>query len=219
MLPAWRPRAQPPDCHFPNFEMISRLLAVLAAAVPFIAAAAGSVGMPSRALHGDAIAPVAFRAAALAPIDAVALTPLEEKALTAPEEPPGGRLRVGTVRSLAKSARVDAWTPIPGGYVTKLRASSDQAQGLRVRLDLGTVPGEIEARVQGADGRMESMRIDPMLGTEAWTPWTEGSVQVIELFSAVLPSPEAVRVGAVGHFTNSPLAAQAAAASCTGATT
>ena len=191
------------------------IIAVLAASMPLLATADGSVGMPSRAYHADAPAPVAFRAAALVPIDIVSLAPLQEKALAATEGQPGGRLRVGTVRALAKAARVDAWKPAAGGHAVKLRASSEQALGLRVRLDLGTLPGAIEARVQGTDGRMESMLIDPMLGTEAWTPWTEGSVQVIELFSPVLPSPEAVRVGAVLHFTDSPLAPKAAAASCT----
>ena len=171
--------------------------------------------MPSRALYGNAPAPVAFRAAALAPVDAVSFAPLQERALVNPEEQPGGRLRVAAVRPLAKAARLDAWTPVAGGFVAKLRASSEQSQGLRVRLDLGTLPGVIEVRVQGTDGRMESMSIDPMLGTEAWTPWTEGSVQVIELFSPVLPSPEAVRLGAVLHFTDSPLVAKAAAAACT----
>jgi hypothetical protein len=44
-------------------------------------------------------------------------------------------------------------------------------------------------------------------------PWTEGDSQVIELFSAVRPSPGAVRIESVVHFADSPLAK--AASSCT----
>jgi hypothetical protein len=82
-----------------------------------------------------------------------------------------------------------------------------------VKLDLGAVPGALEIRVQGADGRVESMVADPVLGAEAWTPWTEGASQVIEVFSRFLPAADALRIGAVAHFTASPFAK--AAGSCT----
>ena len=179
------------------------------------AALAGMMEMPSRALEAHADAPATFRAPKLAPVDAVNLQFLEQKAAAVSEEQPGGRIRVATVRALPKAAAVDAWTPVAGGFVSKLRAASDGALGLRVKLELGTVPGAIEARVQGTDNRIESMLIDPSSGNEAWTPWTDGSSQVIELFSPVLPSPDAVRVAAVLHFTDSPLLAKAAAGSCT----
>ena len=72
----------------------------------------------------------------------------------------------------------------------------------------------MQLRVQGDDAsRVESMTLDPLAGPEAWTPWTEGETQVIEIFSAVLPSERALAVGAVLHFTASPLAK--ASASCT----
>src|SRR5438445_5376764 len=194
--------------------MISRFLAVLAAALPFLAAATQPLEMPSRVLEGHARAPIAFRAANLAPVDAVSLEAPREKSLAASVEQPGGRLRVADVRSLPKAARVGAWTAIPGGFVTKLRASSDEALGLRVKLELGAITAAIEVRVEGADGRMESMLIDPTSGGEAWTPWTAGATQVIELFSPVLPQTDAVRVGAVLHFTDSPILPKAAG-SCT----
>src|SRR5512140_349271 len=108
-----------------------------------------------------------------------------------------GRLRIGFVRALDKAVQVVAWTAADGGYVAHIEASSPEALGLRVRLDLGTVPGVMEARVMGADGNIEAMPIDPLRGNEAWTPWTPGDSQVIELYSAVAPSGEAVRVGAV----------------------
>src|SRR5258708_8419761 len=167
--------------------------------------------MPSRALHdGAESAPQSFRAAWLAPKVSMSLpAPAATKEVTIED----GRLRIGDVRGLEKASPIGDWIAVDGGYVSRLRASSAGAAGLRVRLTLGTVPGAIEARVQGSGERIEAMAVDPFLGTEAWTPWTEGDTQVIELFSPVLPSPGAVSIGALVHFTDSPFAK--AAASCT----
>ena len=192
--------------------MISRLLALFAAAVPLWATASGAIQMPSRTLETAPARPTAFRAESLAPREAASLQALEEKTARAAEEP-SGRLRIGTVRALPKAARVDAWTKVAGGFVARLRTSSEGALGLRAKLDLGSLSAAIEARVQGADGRIEFMRIEPAAGSEAWLPWTEGSSQVIELFSSVEPSEDAVRLGEILHFTESPFAK--AAASCT----
>src|SRR5204862_5180389 len=93
--------------------------------------------------------------------------------------------------------------------------TSETAVGLRVRLDLGAVPGVMAMHVQGDDSaKVESMDIDPVLGPESWTPWTEGTTQLIEIYSRVKPSADAVRVGAVLHMVDTPLA-KAGAASCT----
>ena len=169
--------------------MIPRLIALLAAAVPLIAGA--QMEMPSRTLEGAPTARVTFRAPMLKPIDVASLpAPLEK--LTGVDA--RGRMIVGPVRALPKATRADAWTPVAGGFVSRLHVASAEAEGLRVKLELGPVPGAIEARVQGNDGRIYAMLIDPTQGPEAWTPWTEGAEQVIELFSPVLPSPDAVRL-------------------------
>lgn len=187
------------------------LFALIAAAAPSFAFALAP-HMPSRvAGNADAVAP-AFRAPRVAPIDAVSLAAPAEKAVAAREEEPGGRIRVATVRALAKAARLDQWAPVEGGFVAKLRATSGEALGLRVKLDLGALPGPLEIRAQGDDG-IEVMTFDPALGPEAWTPWTEGPAQVIEVFSPFLPAADAVRIGAVLHFTDSPFAK--AAGTCT----
>ena len=177
-----------------------------------------------RALLSTALAAVAafalpaaaegtFRAPKIAPVEAVSLPAPAAKA-AAPKVDAIGRYRVADVRELPKSAEVGAWVPAAGGFVARLRATSEAAEGLRVKLDLGTVPGAMEVRVQGSDpAAVESMTLDPMAGPEAWTPWTEGSSQLIEIFSPVLPADDAVRVGAVLHFTDSPFAK--AAATCT----
>jgi hypothetical protein len=128
--------------------------------------------------------------------------------------PTDGKLYIGDVRALPKSAALTRWESVEGGYVTRLRAHSSSARGLRVRLDLGTLPGIVEVRSQGSgSGPVESMIVDPALGTQAWTPWTEGEEQLVEVFSAVRPSSEALRVGAMLHTTSSPY--EKAAASCT----
>src|SRR5258706_2850777 len=190
--------------------MISRFLTFLLL-VPVIALASGTE-MPSRVLHdGAESAPTSFRAAWLAPKLSVSLpAPAAKEAATMED----GRLRIGDVRGLEKASPIGDWIAVDGGYVSRLRASSAGAAGIRVKLTLGTVPGAIEARVQGSGKRIEAMTVDPFLGTEAWTPWTQGDTQMIELFSPVLPSPGAVSLGALVHFTDSPFA-KAAAASCT----
>ena len=129
-------------------------------------------------------------------------------------QPSAGLARVADVRELPKAAHLVQWEGVDGGYVTHLQAQSAAALGLRVRLELGAVPGAMQIRVRGSDpGRVETMVLDPALGPEAWTPWTEGESQSIEIFSPVAPAEGAVRVGAVLHFTASPFAK--AAASCT----
>ena len=190
-----------------------RFLAAVVAALPLLANAV-THEMPSRASDVVARAPVAFRAERLAPIDLVSLPPLVEKEAIAASAP-GQPVRIGTVRDLAKAARAEEWTPVAGGYAIRLRAASEGALGLRVKLALGELAAPIEARVQGSDTRIEMITLDSSLGNEAWTPWTEGATQLIELFSAVKPDADAVSVASVVHFTDSPLTAKALAASCT----
>lgn len=191
-----------------------RLLATLIAAAAPSFASALVLEMPSRAAPGHAPVFASFRAPRLVPIDVVSLAaPAPVAKVAATEEEPGGRIRVATVRALPKAARIEQWTPVEGGFVARLRATSDEAQGLRVKLELGAVPGALEVRAQGPHGRVETMRADPILGAEAWTPWTEGATQVIEVFSPFLPSADALRIVAVAHFTDSPFAK--AAGSCT----
>src|SRR5688572_10568403 len=136
-----------------------------------------------------ATAQSAFRAPKIAAEEVVSLAaPLEK--FTGPKVDALGRVRVGDVRELPKAVDIGAWVPTAGGFVARLRATSAGAEGLRVKLALDAVPGLFEVRVQGADPtQVETMEIDPTLGPEAWTPWTVGETQLIELYSRVLPSP------------------------------
>src|SRR5258708_32933213 len=194
--------------------MISRLLAALAVAAPLWAAASAPMEMPSRTLEGAPAQPMAFRASSIAPIESASLPALEDKSARASPEVPSGRLRVATVRALPVASQVDKWTAVAGGYVARLRVSSEGALGLRVKLDLGSLARAIEARVQGSDGRSEFMRVEPSLGSEAWLPWTQGSAQVVELFASAVPPEDAVTITGILHFTDSPFA-KAAAGTCT----
>jgi lysyl endopeptidase len=189
--------------------MMRFLLAWASLCAGLLATAHAAMEMPSRELPWRESAVVTFRAPDLpAGISLLLATPLEKAA--AVEEFPGGRLRVATVRPLAKATAVDRWLPLHDGFVTRLEAASAGAEGVRVRLDVSALVETLEVRVQGADGRIELMRVEPG-HAEAWTPWTDGASQSIELFSRV---PQSVAVAAVLHFTASPFA-KAAAGSCT----
>jgi hypothetical protein len=164
------------------------------------------------AAHGAFAGPPGFRAPQLEPESVAFDAPVPKVAQ--PAVPASGRMRVGEVRPLAKAAALARWEPVEGGFVARVRAESPSARGLRVRLDLGTVPGALEVRAQGSGAeRVESMVVDPAHGGEAWTPWTEGAAQLVEVFSPVAPASQAVRIGAVLHLTTSPFAK--AASTCT----
>ena len=184
---------------------IRELLAWAVAGAAFSTAAA-ALEMPSRPWHGDPstqYGAVAFRAPGT-PVQSIALPEMLEKAAEAPA-PDDGRLRVGSVRALPKAADVRTWTPVRDGFVAALQATSPNAAGIRVRLDLSALAAPVEVRVQGANARIETMTLQPG-ATQAWGPWTEGETQRIELFSTVPPPQGAIQVGALVHFTMSPLA-------------
>lgn len=141
----------------------------------------------------------------------VTLDPPSKAALELPKDA-AGRHRSGVVRTLPKAAALTEWTAERGGYVARMRATSQGALSLRVRLDLSHLPGAVELRAQGTGG-VETMTVEPLLGAVAWTPWTEGETQSIEIFSAVLPPDSALSVGAIVHMTETPF--PKAASSCT----
>src|SRR5947209_756367 len=158
---------------------MNRILLVLLSLFPLFAAASEGA-MPSRAAPAPAPVARVFRAPNVSAPEVVSLPALQEKAATTAPQDPNGPLKVGTVRELPKASTLNSWTRIDGGYVLRLTASAADAEGLRVRLDLGAMPGPFEVRVQGTDGAIETMNVDPALGAQAWTPWTPGSVQLVE---------------------------------------
>jgi hypothetical protein len=171
-----------------------------------------TASMPSRSLTGAAAARVQFKAPRVAATKVTLAAPTAEKS-AAPGETPNGALRIGMVRDVAKSSAVETWTPVEDGFVLRMQARSEGALGIRVKLDLANITSRLEVRVQGNDGRVEWMQVDSSRGAEAWTPWTEGSEQMVEIFSPGAIDAGAVRMGAIAHFTDSPFTK--AAASCT----
>ena len=191
--------------------MIARIFALFASAVAAVCLAQQAPEMPSRALAEGGATPQEFFRAAHVPAGSIVTLAAPAQKLT-PVTDQRGRLRIGTVRPLAKAAAIPEWVSIPEGAVSRLAARSEGAEGLRVRLDVGQLTAPIEVRAQGTDGRIEFRRVDPSQGPEAWTPWTPGSTQTIEIFSAGADLPE-VTVGAVVHFDAAPTAK--AASDCT----
>lgn len=188
--------------------MTRSLLACATLLSAVLGSAHATLEMPSRELPMAEAPVVAFRAPHVGAHPSIVVTAPLEKAAAA-EEHPGGRMRVGTVRGLPKAAPVERWMPVPGGYVARLHAASAGAEGLRVRLDVGALSSALEVRVQGS-GRVELLILEPGPAREAWTPWTEGEAQAIEIFGRSVPP---VEVASVAHFTASPFAK--AAGSCT----
>ena len=191
---------------------MNRFLLAAAAMASCFVLPAQSFEMPSREVVRAADAPATFRAPQLQSHQSVRLSPMMAKAATVPERA-GGPVEVGAVRALPKSAEAQQWVAVSGGFVTVLDLSSPDSAGIRARLDLAPSAPAIEIRVQGTDGRIEAMTANAARSTEAWTPFTAGETQRVELFSRERPDAGAVRIGAVVHYTQSPLAK--AAASCT----
>jgi len=188
--------------------MIRLLLAWATLFAGLLGAAHAAPEMPSREAPWRDAPAVSFRVPGLPALQSLTLAaPLEKAAAT--EEMPGGRLRVGTVRDLPKAKSLEQWTRAGDGFVARLDAASEGAEGLRVKLDVSAIDRPLEVRVQGDGGRIELMTVQPGR-RDAWTPWTEGAVQRIELFSR---EAQAVSAGAVLHFDASPLAK--AAGTCT----
>ena len=189
--------------------MIRLLLAWATLFAGLLGGAHAAPEMPSREAPWHDSPAVSFKVPGLPALQSIALAAPLEKAAAA-EELPGGRLRVGTVRDLPKAKALEQWTRAGDGFVARLDAASEGAEGLRVKLDVSALDRPLEVRVQGAAGRVEMMTVRPGRA-EAWTPWTEGAVQAIELFSR---SAQPVSAGAIVHFDASPLA-KAMAGTCT----
>jgi lysyl endopeptidase len=185
----------------PTFFFLA-LAASLACTAPF------AQQMPSRAYEGTPTEVARFRSDAGFP--ARFAWPVEGKVTAASAVDDGRRRAVGRVRAAPKSFASVEWHPVAGGRIAHFEAADTGALGLRVRLDLPGNSVALDVRVQGSDDRVETLRI-ARGATEAWTPWTEGDVQKVEIFATVAVP---VAVGAIVHFDLSLSQAKAAGA-CT----
>lgn len=195
--------------------MFFRLAAALAASLACLVSLAGPASMPARTLEGQPAAHAQFRAPGVPASAKVELPPLAAQKMAPADAYRNGQpLKVGDVRVLDDSVAAGAWLPVSGGFVSRILVTSGEAAGLRVKLAVNNLAPGSEARVQGQDDRIESVSLDHAREGAAFTPWTEGAVQMIEVFSPVRPADDAVSVVSVVHFTDSPLTAKAAG-SCT----
>ena len=159
--------------------------------------------MPGRAFEGTPEVAPQFRSSA--PFATRYQWPAEDKSAVPKAIDDGRRLAVGRVRDAPKSLAALDWQAVEDGRIARFTAADAGSLGLRARLDLDGKSGALDVRVQGGDGRIESLRI-PAGAITAWTPWTEGDVQAIEIFAAF---PAQVALGAIVHF-DLPLDAKAA---------
>ncbi|MCL4687785.1 MAG: DVUA0089 family protein [Burkholderiales bacterium] len=186
-----------------RIERLAR--AALAFAAALAAGAAGAQQMASRVWAGADAPAFAFRAPALDMPTVVALAEVKSAAAA----PASRGQKVGTVRGVAKDSAVASWTPVAGGWVARLRVASPGAAGLRARLALPAGAEGSEVVAQGTHGGPEGAAAGDAL---AWTPWTPGETQEIELFSRTAPAG-APAVEAIVHFDVEPFA-KATAGTC-----
>ena len=152
----------------------------LAALLGIAACGAWAQQMPSRVTPFESAAPAAFRAAGAA-AEFGAMPDANAKAISPRLD--AGRLVVGSVRAAAKPSQPVTWLAVDGGFVARIAVASAGAEGLRAHLTLPEgFTGEIAAR--GVQGGVEAFATQ---GTDAWSAWTSGDRQEIEVFSRSLP--------------------------------
>lgn len=133
--------------------------------------------------------------------------PLSAAKRHAPAEERSGLIRVSRVEDLDDQSVTVNWQRLmDGSAVARFTVRSEGAVGLRVRLDLTSRFAAGEMRVAGASGEVELLRMTG-LEQELWTPYTDGSVQTIELRlmrAPVFMLPTRVGIGSLMHFDRSP---------------
>src|SRR5437879_13051835 len=100
--------------------MIRTLLASIIVCAAMVPRAHASAALPTRDAPFREMAVVTFHAPDLASSQLVAIESTLAKSLAAVETDSRGRMRVATVRALAKAAPVRQWSPIAGGFVTRI---------------------------------------------------------------------------------------------------
>lgn len=177
----------------------------LAALLFAAAGCAWAQQMPALPAPFASLAPAAFRAAQQPAAEAIAVADASAKRAGSPRDD-AGRLVVGSVRAVDKAAQPATWVAVRGGYVARIAITSPGAAGLRARLQLPDgFAGEVAAR--GAQGGIEAFATQ---SAEAWTAFTPGERQEIEVFSRERPV-SAPTVEAIVHFDANPAARVAGA--------
>jgi lysyl endopeptidase len=189
-----------------------------------MAVGAGAAEIGSRVMTGEVPAPVSFRSAS-APLTEVAIAPstkqLADKAVEASygkaplpaiaqilgvARPPVpiSPLRVGSIFESGHPAAAPKWQVVRDGSVTQFRVSSKAAKGIRAKLALptGVTLGEIRVRAPNEPVAL-GVPLTAAYQGEIWTPYTEGEVQLVELFTPQRAEGLPMRVVEIVHFERS----------------
>jgi len=164
-------------------------------------------------------APVAFKAAHLAPSAALRLQPLAAERLAALQRhnaaTGGKRLQIGISRGVVDEAEIAlppafSWIPVSGGHVLRLDIVSPGAAALRSALDVAALPDGTELRVASSAGGpvewadLAAMRAGADGNGLYWTPVTAGETQRFELFVPGAAPRAHAALQRVSHFVTSP---------------
>ena len=117
-------------------------------------------------------------------------------------------LRVGSVFPSGAEATLVKWQALPeGGFVTHLRITSAGAMGIRARLLLPVELTQGELRVvANMNDKPQRVRLSAALNGEIWTPPTDGSSQIVEVFTTQAVDGLRIQVLEIGHFEEAPFA-------------
>ncbi len=127
------------------------------------------------------------------------------------KEAPVAPYYVGPVLDSGMAATTLFWRAVPGGSITHIAVSSAGAMGLRAKLQLpaGLKMGEIRVATT-VDGAAEALPLSLSQDGVLWTPYTEGSTQIIEIFTPQKVNDAQIQVVSVSHFTESILTGKVA---------
>lgn len=122
-----------------------------------------------------------------------------------PPERPAAPRRVGSVFPSATAAFTVQWEPqVNGSNITHVRVTSAGALGIRARLRLpaGLTLGEL--RVAANTGEVaQHVPLFVAMDGEIWTPYTDGSTQLIEIETPQRVSSAQMQVLSIVHFEES----------------
>ena len=123
------------------------------------------------------------------------------------------RLEIGFGREIdaaAGSGAVPVWLPVAGGMAARWQVTSEQAQALRLGIDVASLPARAEMRFAGIGmnvvyGPFNASDVFAAGGTY-WSPVLEGETATLEVFvpNGVSPSEVAIEIPAISHLFVSP---------------
>ena len=116
-------------------------------------------------------------------------------------------VRVGSVFPSGTEATIAQWQAVQGGHITHIRITSAGAKGIRARLVLPAhlTNGELRVVAQ-PDDVAQRLPLSLAVAGEIWTPPTEGSSQLVEVFTTQPIDGLKLKVAEIGHFDELPFA-------------